>query len=489
FSMPFEETMKWTLFMTEHAYQPIKTDTIKFDAVYELTNVELDVDVGESGSAQTKLMAAAASGKMYDITFLGNTQFRTYKTSLFYDLTDRIKTDLPNYYAAIKDEWNDLMTFATGGRLYGFAQTEYKYLYDEQGVLMPYIRVDIFENNNLKKPTTWKEWFESMKILKKKYPDSQPYASRSLDYILRYWTKQLGQAYQIYYNVEDAKWECGVLNASKFKNILQFMKDCYDEGILDQNFDQSSEKNFQDLATASKTFCTIDSGSPTSKANQILQETDKNAAFYAIDPLASHLNGGKTTTWYWPQSSNYQSMYYISSQAAHLEELLFFMDWCYTDEGVNTNNYGKLGETYELDKDGMAYVPEKLWKQKWPEGGGVHVYDWMSTFGLNQLCFAPYMNNQDQRWENFEWYPEEDYTHPWICDSSEEYRKGYASAQLNVAPDVSTELTARYDTLQAYIRNQIVGFIKGTREMSEYDVFVNDLKSMGIQELLDACNA
>ncbi|MBQ6829495.1 MAG: extracellular solute-binding protein, partial [Clostridia bacterium] len=199
FSMPFEETQTWSLFMTEHAYQPIKENSLKFDAIYELTNVDLQLDIGESGSAQTKLMAAAASGKMYDITFITNTQFRTYKTSLFYDITDRIKTDTPHYYEAVKRDWDDLQLYSTGGRFYGFAQTEYNYLYDEQSVMCPQIRVDVLENNNIKCPTTWKEWFEAMKVLKKKYPNSQPYASRSMPYILDYWTKMLGQEYNIYY--------------------------------------------------------------------------------------------------------------------------------------------------------------------------------------------------------------------------------------------------------------------------------------------------
>ncbi|MBQ6830171.1 MAG: extracellular solute-binding protein, partial [Clostridia bacterium] len=488
FSMPFEETMKWTLFMTEHAYQPIKTDTIKFDAVYELTNVELDVDVGEGASAQTKLMAAAASGKMYDITYINNTQFRTYKTSLFYDLTDRIKTDLPNYYAAVKDEWEDLMLFSTGGRLYGFAQKEYKYLYDEQGVLGVYVRVDVLEDNNIKKPTTWKEWFEAMKVLKKKYPNSQPYASRTYDYCLRYWTQQLGQAYQIYYNSKTEKWECGVLNAAKFKNVLQFMKDCYDEGVLDQNFDQSSDKNWLDMAIATQTFTTVDSGPLVAQANEQLQKNNKNAEFVMIAPLASHINNGGTTSWYWPQSINFQSMYYISSQAQNLDELLYFMDWCYTEEGANTNNYGKLHETYEIDKDGMAYVPEKLWKQKWPTGGNNNVYEWMSAFGLNQLCFAPLMNNNDQRWENWDWAPEED-NHEWQMDGPAEYAKGYALAQFNLSPDVDAAMTARYDTIQVYLRNQVIAFVKGNRPISEFDTFVNDLKAMGVEELLAACNA
>ncbi len=492
-TIPFQETMKWSLFMTENANQPINPDAIKFDALYELTNVELDIDIGVGASVNTKLMAAAAAGKMYDITYITNTQFRTYKTSLFYDITDRIKTDTPNYYRAVERDWDDLQLFSRGGRFYGFAQTEYNYLYDEQSVLCPQIRVDILENNSIKLPTTWREWFEAMRILKKKYPDSRPYAGRSTDDMLDYWSKMLGQEYNIYYNAENERWYCGVL-VSRFKSVLQFMKDCYDEGILDQNFDVSSEANFQKSTTTSRTFFTIDSDAAMAQTNEALQAADENAMFVPIAPFSSHLNGNKTTTWYYPQSANFQSMYYIGAQANHMDELLHFMDWCYTDEGAHTNNFGLLGETYELDENGDPYVPEKLWRGKWPGGIAENGYDWKSEYGLNQFCFAPYMNGSPDAKNTSFWEKDNSLKktyanrHAWQVDGVTEYQKGYASKRLNVIPDVPEDMVHRYDTLQTYIRNQIVFFIKGNRPMSEYDTFVNDLKAMGIEDLLDACN-
>ena len=119
----------------------------------------------------------------------------------------------------------------------------------------------------------------------------------------------------------------------------------------------------------------------------------------------------------------------------------------------------------------------------------------MSEYGLNQLCFAPYMDNTPNVKDTGSWKNgtsiKETYVdmHEWQVNGQAEYKKGYASKGLNISPDVSTEMTARYDTLQTYIRTQVVAFIKGGREMSEYSTFVNDLKSMGIEELLAACNA
>ena len=483
-SMPLKTTVKWSLFLKEHAYQPIKEGSPKFDAIYELTNVDLQIDVGDGASSSTKLMAAAASGKFYDIAYLQLSDFRTYKRSLFYDITDLInKNDLPNYYKAIKPYENDSKLFSTGGRFYGFSQLHYDDY--ESSVLMPWVRVDVFEDNNIKKPTSWKEWFEAMKLLKKKYPDSVPFTGRTSSATIDYWTQMLGEKYNIYYDVEEGKWKCGVLNASLFKNILQFMKDCYDEGILDPNFDTATDKNFQDLATSTKCFFSIDSGSPFAKANAILQETNKNAQFIGIDPFTSHFVGNKQSTYMFTAGASMQSAYYIGSQAERVSELLFFMDWCYSDEGAITNNFGKQGVHYEMS-NGRPYVPKKVW-QKYADAPD-KMYGWMSDIGLGQICFAPAFGTKDEPWEDFEFYPEDAPTHEWQCAAYDEAKKGYADTYYALSPDVSEEMVARYDTLQNYIRTQVIAFVKGARDMNEYNNFVSDLKMMGVEELLAEAN-
>ena len=266
------------------------------------------------------------------------------------------------------------------------------------------------------------------------------------------------------------------------------MKDCYDEGILDENFDKSSDANWMSLSTASKAFFTIDNGPPTNKANMILKETNKNAKFVDIDDLKSHLNNNQPATIYYSEASNYAQMYFIGAQAHDIDKLLFFMDWCYTEEGALTNCYGKLGETYHINKDGEAEALKAAWQPHVEKSD--HIYQWMSAVGLNQLCFAPMMNIQDQKWQGYDIYGEEENDdHPWQRDSDKAWEAGYPKEYLAVSPDVEAVMTQRFDTIQAYLRNQIVSFIKGGRPMTEYDTFVADVKAMGIEELLAACNA
>ena len=172
-SIPLSKPITFTLFLEEHSSQPVKTDALKWKAIAKKTNVTLDVDVGVGSAATTKLAAAAASGKMYDISCIKHGKLTTMKPTLFLDLTKRInKDETPNYYNLVKNDLADMKLLRVGGKVLGFSM----YVTDtfENGKWGPYetaacpmgIRMDILENNGLKAPTTWDEWFNVMKKLK-----------------------------------------------------------------------------------------------------------------------------------------------------------------------------------------------------------------------------------------------------------------------------------------------------------------------------------
>lgn len=100
----FSEPLTLTLLLGEHVNQPIKANTVKFQELQELTNVTLDIDVTPSSAYDAKLIASMASGKLYDLQKIDISQMRKYSTDLYLDVTDRMKTQVPNYYERIKND-------------------------------------------------------------------------------------------------------------------------------------------------------------------------------------------------------------------------------------------------------------------------------------------------------------------------------------------------------------------------------------------------
>lgn len=474
-----DKLVTYTLFMTEHTAQPILVDAPKWAEITKKTNVKLEVDIGVGSSAQTKLVAAATSGKMYDITYLQNSQLKTYNSSLFMEISmDLAKSKVPNYYNLVKDD-KDLPMYTVGGKYLGFAQYARDYT---DSPLTTAIRYDILEKNNLPIPKTWDEWFQTMKLLKKKYPDSTPYSGRWYKYVIDYWEQALGMQHNIHYDYDSKKWISGVLQP-EYREVLEFMKDCYDEGILDKGFYTCNETTFNNAALSSKLFFWIDNGMNMYKQTDALRQGDPDALMFAM-PLMTNLFGEKTGL-YFNRSNGYSSMYCLSSQAKDPDTLLRFMNWCYSEEALMVNSYGRENVDYKYNAKGEPYVPESVWKQY--AGGASLRYNWMSKLGLGQLCFAPYFTYQGVVWEN-----EEDGTQKYGDEqeiTAADMKAGYHDPILQITPDVDLKTISRSDSIEKFIEGNIVAFIKGQRPMSEYNSFISDVKKMGIEAVVKTYNA
>ncbi len=472
-----DKPVTYTVFLKEHVYQPIKTDAMKWNLITEATGVTLDVDIGVGTEAQTKLAAANASGQMYDITMLTHSELQTFNSALFMDLTNIMEEKTPNYWKLTKDI-EGLESTKVDGKYLGFGLHHIDY---PDTPLQLAIRYDTLDNHNLKAPKTWDEWFETMKKLKKLYPNSTPFATRSGSYLLEYWTQALGMNYLIHYDEDSKKYVSGVME-EEFRTVLQFMIRTYNEGILDPKFDMSDSSSFEKKVQAGNVFFWIDNGVLASMQTEQLRKTNPYATINSL-PLMTN-SFGKKEGLAWTQLTNYGTQYCLSAKAKYPDRLLEFMDWCYSEEAMLINTYGKLDETYKLDKDGNPYVPKSVWKKY--EKAAQPNYQWMSDLGLGQLCFAPFYDNMGVVWEDYE-TDELDKKYANIYDK--DFEAGNFETKRETKPDIGIEKIARYDTINTYAKQQIIKFVKGTRSLTEFDSFLAEMKKLGVEEILKECNS
>lgn len=479
--LPFDTPITYSLFMTEHAAQPVKTSSPKWGNLTSKTNVTLDVDFASGSDAQTKLMLAAASGEMYDITALNITQLRTYKEVLFMDLTEKILAEqVPNYWNMVKND-PEIKNYTYNGKFRGLAQTHWGG-YETVG-MAPAIRYDVLEDNKLSVPKTWDEWFETMKNLKKAYPESTPFSGRTWGYIFYYWEYALGMRQDIHYDYDKDKYVCGAIEP-EFYTVLQFMKDAYDEGIVDPKFMTVTEQTFSDGCQSNKIFFFIDNGMCYYKQTTELKKKDNDALIFAM-PLME--NSFKQKRGYaYTQSVNYQMQYALSAQAKEPEKLLAFMNWCYSEEGMLVNTYGRKDVDYKVNKDGQPYIPESVWSKYGYGSSGE--YARMSDLGLGQSCFAPTFLQQAMIREN---YPETEEAYDGM-DAQEitkaDLKAGNFDPLPSVAPDVGVKTLSCADTINSYIHTNVSKFITGKRAMSEFNNFVAEVKERGAESIVAEYN-
>ena len=481
----FDEPITLSLLLSEHTNQPIKTDTLKFKTITELTNVTLDVDVTPASAYENKIIAAATSGNMYDITYMSVDQMREYSSNLYLDLTDKYETLAPDYWNRVKNDPLNAST-AINGKYYGFTViNDVSYAETgEYGGLWPAMRTDILDENGIKLPTTWDEMFTALKKLKKLYPDSTPISGRSKYNIIDTLEYSLGMYRLIHMDQETGKYVCGVLE-DEYYTVLKNMNLYYNEGILDNNFESVNSNTWNDGVNSGKIFFWIDNIGFSLTQTRTLNQSNPSAIMEAI-PLMTNSFGKKGGGILYTDVK-YSEQWVLSAKTADPDKAIKFMNWCYTEEGMLTNNYGKKGESYNLNKDGTLEIPASIVDNY--RGLTSPDYSWMSDYGLGQLCFAP-LFNQKYSVSSFINADEDNK----LYDSNAAVLKADVEAgntidQQTVYPNVSTSIAEKRDLIENYINQSVFAFIKGTKPLSEFNSFVDQVKTMGIEEVLNAYNS
>jgi len=197
-------------------------------------------------------------------------------------------------------------------------------------------------------------------------------------------------------------------------------------------------------------------------------------------PLLANSSGQKRALKY--GTIAHDSVYVISAASPKAEKMVKFMDWCYSDAGMYINNYGKEGTSYTINDDGSVKLSDEI-LQKY--SGATSNYAWMSDYGLGMLNFAPLSRTGDSLISFID--------KKIVIDLPSEVLKadndaGYINTRVDVTPNVSDDITTASLLINNYIYQKIPLFIDGSLSMTEFDAFVEQVKSMGAAEVLEAFN-
>jgi len=121
-------------------------------------------------------------------------------------------------------------------------------------------RKDIFDKNNIPEWTNTEEFYQALKKLKEIYPDSYPMASKTKENIfsdLAYGWGIGGLSYPAYYAEKDKTWKFAGTQP-EYKEMLDFLKKLYNEGLLDQEFLTDTSESWTSKMTTGKSFVTWD---------------------------------------------------------------------------------------------------------------------------------------------------------------------------------------------------------------------------------------
>ncbi len=141
---------------------------------------------------------------------------------------------------------------------------------------------------------------------------------------------------------------------------LNWLRHLYEIGGIDPNFAQLSSSEWDNIERNGKCFMRFDC---LDNAHRQQEWFENNAGvteqiFQSCGPIAK----ADGTITVWPQNAGFNGEILVMKDAvseADLPKVLKFLDWCNSPEGQTIINAGLEGLTYDVNEDGLRYVPDE----------------------------------------------------------------------------------------------------------------------------------
>ncbi len=377
-------------------------------------------------------------------------------------LNELIEENAPTFHSIISNDaelYKDVVT--DEGNIWGMPMID---LDAQDSYVGPIIRQDWLDDLNLEAPTTIEEWYDVLHAFKAEKGAEAPFlinaqGLHSDNAFIGAYGVNAG-LYQV-----DGKIQYGPIQDA-YKDYLTEMKKWYDEGLLDPNF----ASNADHMAM----FTTGRSGAGTQGfwvfESWEAASDDENMSIVGL-PYPSLEKGGEV---HFRQNNSRMRGYHtsVTTVAENPERIVSMLDYLYTDEGFMLSNYGVEGDTYTIE-DGKPVYTDKMVKNeegvpmniafvKYAFSHGSFLRDWHREDAL----FSPVSIEACKIWQDS---ADADYMLPTGMSLTAKEGDDYAKLMSDI---------------ETYTNEKRMEFILGTTSLDEFDAYVDQIISMGLEDAI-----
>jgi putative aldouronate transport system substrate-binding protein len=445
-----------------------------FAKAAELTNIKLKGTIPKSVSNSDEVFnLMMASGELADIVKTSKEQFEKYGVEgAFLPLEDLIREHAPNIsrYLQERDDFRKIATAADGHMYY------VPFIPDGEAATGWFIRQDWLDALNLPVPKTVDEYYNVLKAFRDGDPngngkaDEIPFFHRSPAFGV-YFLLSLWDADKDFY-VEDGKIVYGPLQPS-YKIGMANLAKWYEEGLIDKEIFTRGSKARDILLADNIGGSTHDWFGSTAGYNTTLADKVPGIRFMPIAPPASI--SGKVAEYDYRDTVRSVG-WGISAANKHPVETIKYFDFWFSEEGRRLMNFGIDGETYTM-VDGKPQFTEELLSSANVVATLKEQYGAQIEIGFHQDF------EYEKQWEN-----------PIAAAGADEYIKnGYIVKRripvMNLTVEEQKRITELKGPIETYRIETGQKWVLGAESVEDgYDKFVEQLKSMKVDELLDLYN-
>ncbi|HWT75947.1 MAG TPA: extracellular solute-binding protein [Mobilitalea sp.] len=456
---------------------PMKTDTVLRILSSNHNSVEpFDSELAANTGVQFKWLSTTnnkgidynlnilrASGSEPDIIIspLDTPQYYI-DNHIIYPLNDNLEKYSPNLYKIFQDNPSiDKACKTDSGDYYMYPLIRDTTTTTFRGLV---IREDWLKEQKLEPPTTIAEFDHVLRVFHEKYG---AVFSFNPDWIKQAFIGSFGIINGYY--VDDNGLVQHGLAQEGYRDFLYQMHQWYQDGILDPNFSTMDTGAMQCLAVNNKIGAAVSTCGILTGWINACKEAGNEYPWLPIKNLVKNNGDQIEFSQMEGQVSNYGA--YITTSCKDIEAAMRFLDWGYSEEGIRYWNFGTEGVSYEMKDGNPTFIqpadeigPIDSWVSKYSgmRWGGPS-YSLMSTF---EQVNNPVAVNAAK---------------VWAADSN---------MAVHLLPNITTNSTeaAELDTLETvildYMDEMYTNFIMGTTDLSEFDHYLETLKDMNIDRLL-----
>lgn len=316
------------------------------------TGINLQIDSYPSASFGEKVKSMIGSGTVPDI-FSGGlslAELNEYGEQGAFAKINEYYDSLPNFKSLFVDNaennWITYSLSSDAGNIYLWPI--YNLSRDVNHGFM--YRSDVFDDLELEPWTDTESFYENLKALKEAYPESYPMGSKNGDNLFKvmagYWGIGAGAYYPFHYADDQGEWNFAGADES-FKEMLDFMKKLYDEGLLDPEFLTDNQDSWSAKVTTDTNFVFYDWIGRLSLFTTQMSEADPewNLSYgYPIGSTGKHLSLSKIATWGPTVAAGDKE-----------EAALKLLDYMASPSGSELFTVGIEGTTFEWEDDKPVY--------------------------------------------------------------------------------------------------------------------------------------
>ena len=270
-----------------------------------------------------------------------------------------------------------------------------------------------------------------------------------------------------------------------FRDYLTLMHQWYTEGLIDPDFYTRNAPAFPDVdLIANGTFGVFEH---LGSLQPMFKMVSRNDAFATRGVTAPVKNAGDVAHF---RRVNFELgnagtvlTPVLLDDMEKLEIAVRWMDYHYSDEGSILINYGVEGESLEYDENGEPQLTELV----------THDPDGLSLTDAHSK-YCDIAGGQFYRWER-----EQKAAAPEYLEAQEIWDRAdgaWVLPPITLTTEEGNEYSNLYGDIQTYATESIPSFITGAKPLADWDAFVAQIRSMGIdrcialqQAALDRYNA